>query len=87
MADILLLCSRQKNQLKGHRENEDARNKGIFLEILGYTAKHDKIVADRLREGSRNAAPAIQNQVLSILGSMVRKMVCNGAKQAGVFFV
>ena len=60
------------------------------MEILGYTAKHDKIVADRLREGPRNAvytAPAIQNQVLGILGSMVRKMVCNGAKQAGVFSV
>ena len=57
---------------------------GIFWEILWYTAKHYKIVADGLREGSRNAvytAPAIQNQVLSILGSMARKMVCNGAKK------
>ena len=51
---------------------------------------HDKVVADQLQEGPRNAidtAPAIQNQILDILGRMVRQQVCNGAKEAGVFTV
>ena len=90
VADILLLCARQNIALRGHRENEDALNKGTFLEILRYTAKCDKVVADRLQEGPRNAiytAPAIQNQILDILGRMVRQQVCNGAKEAGVFTV
>ena len=90
MADILLLCARQNIALRGHRENEDALNKGNFLEILRCTAKYDKVVADRLQEGPRNAiytAPAIQNQILDILGRMVRQQVWNGAKEAGVFTV
>ena len=77
---------------RGHSENEDALNKGSFLEILRYTAKCDKVVVGRLREGPRNAiyiAPAIQNKILDILCRMVRQQVCYGAKveEAGVFTV
>ena len=30
VADILLLCAKQNIALRGHRENEDALNKGTF---------------------------------------------------------
>ena len=90
VADILLLCARQNIGLRGHRENEDAQNKGNFLEILRHIAKYDKVVADRLREGPRNAiytAPSIQNEILDILAYMVRQKVCSGVREAGVYTV
>ena len=85
-----MLCARQNIGLRWHRENKDAQNKGNFLEILRHIAEYDKVVADRLREGSINAnytAPSIQNEILDFLACMVRQKVCSGVRESGVYTV
>ncbi len=90
ISEILLLCARQNIAFRGHRESEQSQNRGNLLEILILMAKHDSVVAARLLDGPRNAiytSSLIQNQILDILGNMVRKVVCIGAKEAGVFTI
>ena len=60
------------------------------MEILQLIAKLDEIVEAHLRNGPRNASytsPSIQNTVLHILGSMVRKEICTGMRNAGVYSI
>lgn len=39
--DIVMFCAKQGIALRGHRENEEALNKGKFLELFSLIAKHD----------------------------------------------
>lgn len=85
--EVLLLCAQQDLPLRGHREY-NSHNRGNFLEILSTIAKHDKIVEAKLKNAPRNAiytSPAIQNQLLQLMGESVRSMVCRAVKEA-VFF-
>ena len=77
---ILLVCSQQEIALRGHDESMKSTNKGNFLEILNLVASHDEIVKDRLVCGPRNAiytSPAIQNELLHIMGEMVQNITCS----------
>ena len=92
LAEIVLLCARQGIGLRGHRESESSNssNKGNFLEILHLVSSHDEVVREKLRKGPKNSiyiAPAIQNTLLTIMGSMVRKSVCDGARDAEFFSI
>ena len=53
VADVLLFCARQDIALSGHCENEFSSNRGNFLEILSFIAKHDKIVREKLQSGPK----------------------------------
>ena len=88
VAEVILLCARQNVALRGHRESQLSLNKGNFLEILDMISNHDEIVKRRLQGGPRNAmytSPGIQNTILSLLGGMVRKEICDGVTNAEVF--
>ena len=85
VAEVILLCARQNVALRGHRESQLSLNKG---EILDMISNHDEIVKRRLQGGPRNAmytSPGIQNTILSLLGGMVRKEICDGVTNAEVF--
>ena len=63
-------------------------NRGNFLEILSLVTSHDRTVQERLLNGPRNAiytAPSIQNSLLNVPANMVRKTICNAAREAGVY--
>ena len=89
VAEVILLCGQQEISLRGHRESEGSLNRGNFVEILKLIALHDKDIQDRLQHGpTKNGlytSPEIQNCILHIMGDMVRKMVCDGVKNAGIF--
>ena len=88
LAEVILLCARQDLALRGHRESQSSLNRGNFLEILHLIAKHDKVVEERLQCGPRNAiytSPEVQNTLLNILANMVRRTICSGVRDAGVF--
>ena len=90
LMEVILLCARQNLALHGHCENESSHNRGNFLEILQLIAKLDETVEARLRNDLRNASytlPSIQNTVLHILGSMVRKEICTSMRNAGVYSI
>ena len=49
---------------------------------------HDSVVQDRLQNGPKNAtytSPEVQKELLHIMGTMIRNIVCSNVKEAGVF--
>ena len=76
--------------LRGHRESSNSTNRGNFLEILSLVAKHDPIIHHKLSNGPRNTlytSADTQNQLLSLMVSMVRENICNKIQKAEVFSV
>ena len=87
IAEVLLLCSKQEIEIRGHRESIDSTNKGNFGEILDLVAKHDSVVEQRLLHGPRNAIYTSQNTILNIMAKIVRSKICSSVKQAGFYSV
>ena len=80
IVQVLLFCAHQEIALRGHDESEKSANRGNFLELLHLLAKHDSVVMERLTGGPRNAtytSPEVQNLLLNITATMVRKKICN----------
>ena len=88
VSQILLFCAHQEIALRGHRESYVSDNRGNFLELMHLLGKHDSVVMEKLKEGPRNAvytSPEIQNTLLEIMGSKVRKQICDSVMSAGAF--
>ncbi|XP_056286366.1 uncharacterized protein LOC130203930 [Pseudoliparis swirei] len=89
VADVLLLTATQNIAQRGHRESEEYDNKGNFLGILEMIAKHNPMVAQKMK-GQRNAkytSNTIQNEILQCLASMVRDEIVKEVKESVVFSV
>ena len=75
IAEIILLCAHQEIALQGHDESSSSSNRGNFLTVLQFISRHDEIVHKKLQEGPNNAkyvSPQIQNELLDVMGQMVR---------------
>lgn len=89
VAEVLLLTSTQNIAQRGHRETEEADNRGNFLEILEMIAKHDPVVEKKMK-GKQNAkytSSVIQNEILECLANMVREEIIQEVKESEVFSV
>ena len=90
LAEIILLCSHQEITLRGHREGEESRNRGNFLEILNLIAIHDPVINERLKNGPKNAkytSPDIQNTLINVMGRMVQESICSSVCKAGTYTI
>ena len=88
IAEVVLLCGRQDLALRGHRQSQTHLNKGNFAALVTLVGNHDSVVQDKLQNGPKNAtytSPEVQNELLHIMGTMVRNIVCSNVKEAGVF--
>ena len=88
IVQVLLFCAHQEIALRGHDESVKSANRGNFLELLHLLAKRDSVVMERLTGGPRNAtytSPEVQNLLLNIMATMVRKKTCNAVQSAGPF--
>lgn len=89
VAEVLLLTATQNIAQRGHRETEEAANRGNFLEILEMIAKHDPVVEKKM-QGKQNAkytSSVIQNEILDCLANMVREEIIQEVKESEVFSV
>lgn len=89
VAEVLLLTATQNIAQRGHREGEEADNRGNFLEILEMIAKHDPVV-DKKMKGAQNAkytSSGIQNEIFDCLANMVREEIIQEVKESAVFSV
>ena len=60
------------------------------MEILGLVARHDQAALDKMTSGPRNASymsPEIQNDILQVMGGIVREKICTAVKKAGAYSV
>ena len=89
MAEVLVLTATQNIAQQGHRETEDADNRGKFLEILEMIAKHDPVVQKKIK-GKQNAkytSNVIQNEILECLANMVCEEIIQEVRESEVFSV
>lgn len=87
VSDALLTCCKQDITLRGHRETAESLNRGNFIE-MSLLSRYDPIVADKLHRGPRNAlytSHNIQNTIINIMGSIVRKRICTSFHRAGYY--
>lgn len=85
--EVLLLTCKQEISLSGHDETASSCN---FLEVLSLVASHDKVVEERLSVGPRNAkytSHMIQNELISIMASLVRKAITSAVQKASYYSV
>ena len=68
--DVILLLVKTGHPLRGHRENSESHNRGLFLEITHLLAKYDEILKVHFEDGPRNAtytSMTIQNDLISAI--------------------
>ncbi len=90
IAEVLLLCARQDIGLRGHRESVESLNRGNFIEILMLVAKHNDLVEHHINNNPRNAmytSPDIQNDLLNVMGNIVRKKIASAVQNATYFSI
>lgn len=83
IAEIILLCARQEIALRGHNESIDSQNPGNFRAIFDLVATHDDCFRHSYEGAARNAlytSPDIQNQLATIMGDMVREIICTDVR-------
>ena len=90
VSDVLLLCCKQEIALRGHDERPESSNRGSFLDIMDLLSSHDQIIHDRLENGPKNAkytSPMIQNSIITIMASQVRRSICSSVRMAGFYSI
>ncbi|KAF3844479.1 hypothetical protein F7725_007642, partial [Dissostichus mawsoni] len=76
--DLVLFCAKQGIPLRGHRENEEALNRGNFLELFPKISHYDPEIKRRLDDLPGNGkltSPDIQNEILQIAASLLIRKI------------
>ena len=87
IAEVVLLCATDELPLRGHDEYH-GKSKGVFLDIINFTAKHDTKFAERLSTMPKNAtylSPEMQNEILEVLAGMVVKGIVDDCYSSTYF--
>ena len=88
VAEIILFTGQQAIALRGHRENDESKNRGNFCSLLKLISNYDSIIAKKCANLPKNAkytAPKIQNEVLKLLADMIRNQIIEEVKSSKYF--
>lgn len=88
--DIIMMCAQQDIPLRGHRETEEALNKGNFLTMFKFISKYAPEVQARLEQLPRNAtmmSPEIQNELLKCAASLLLRKIKKEVKESTHFAI
>ena len=84
--DVVRLLGKQGIAFRGHLEGEYSSNKGNFLEVMGLLSKYTPIVEEKLNRKDVKYTPAqIQNELIKIIASRVRREIVNEVSSARFF--
>lgn len=90
IAEVVLFCAIHDMPLRGHVEYGSATKKGVFLDLVQYTANHDHHFQKKMALIPNNAkylSPDIQNEVLQILSDMVLSAIHNEVANAKFYSI
>lgn len=76
--DIVLFCAKQDISLRGHRESEEALNRGNFLELFRLLSNYDPEIQNRFDQLPKNAtmmSSDIQNDLLESAASLLLRKI------------
>ena len=88
--EIILLTVTQDITQREHREGDNELDPGNVCRILKFTAKHDAIIADCIRDSPKNdkyTSPRIQNEIIAIFASMVREEIAESIISCNYFSI
>ena len=89
--DIMRLAGKLGMPFRGHREDAESHNKGLYRKLVEFTAAAgDEVLKDHLENMSTNAtyiSPTIQNQMTELVGGSLLEAVVVKVKEAGMFSV
>ena len=74
VGEIILLTATQNIAQRGHREGDDVSNPGNVKKIRQFAAKHDPVIANRIKNGPKNekyTSSSTQNEMIETLSYMV----------------
>lgn len=73
----IMMCAKQDLSLWGHRETEEALNRGNFLKLFKLISKYDPEVENRLQLPCNSAlmSPTIQNELLECATSLLLQKI------------
>lgn len=88
--DVLKLTAMQRLAQRGHDETMQSVNAGNFIEMLRMLGKYNTTIGRKLVDLPCNAkytSHDIQNELLAIMGRMVRASIADEVNEAGEFSV
>lgn len=89
--DVTRLIAKLGLPFRGHRENTDSQNKGVYRELVEFIADPGgNVLNDHLQKMADNAtylSPTIQNEMIDVTSKSVPEKVVSNVKQAGIFSV
>ena len=75
---------------RGHRERDNELNSGNVRKILKFAAKHDAIIAGRIRDSPKKekySSHMIQNEIITIFASMASGEIAKSIKSCKYFSI
>ena len=90
VGEIILLTATQNIAQRGHREGDDVSNPGNVKKILQFAAKHDPVIANRIKNGPKNekyTSSSIQNEMIETLSHMVLDEIVENVQRARFFTI
>ena len=89
--DVTRLIAKLGMPFRGHRENANSQNKGLYRELVEFiAAAGDEVLNNHLQNTAGNAtylSPTIQNEMIDIIGKSILETVVSKVKEAGIFSV
>ena len=86
--EVLQLCIKQGMALRGHDESETSENPGNFRAILQLLLEHDgrkEKQAEKLPGNCLYRSVQIQNDLISVMGKMIREKICCDVRKSRYF--
>ena len=89
--DVIRLLGRLGMPFRGHREDIDSSNKGLFKELIEFLANSgDDILKNHLGTMSKNAtylSSTVQNQMINVIGDSIVDAVAEAANESRFYSV
>ena len=90
LINVTLTLATSNMPFRGHRETIGKANSGNFLSIIELMAKYDPVLKDLINRPARSykyLSPAIQNELIDILGQRVKNDILDEIRAAPFFSV
>lgn len=91
LVECILFCGRQGLALREHRDDYTAskvdHNRENFLELVAFRALNDNVLAEHLKDASKNAVYTIQNELKFIIGEIIRKSIIDEITNAKYYSI
>lgn len=87
--DVLLFCAKQNIPLRGHRETDEAVNRGNVIELFKFVSQFDPQIEQRLAQIPKNAtmlSPEVQNDLLEAAATLLLRNIKSEINNNSAFY-